>query len=193
MNKYAGLLMAAGSSQRFNGIKQLAPMADKTLLQHTCHTLCASSVDQVWVVLGAYREQLAPLLPANVSVVGSQHWQLGLGANISLGVSELTDDYTHILLTLADQVALTVADFNRLLALSAHHPQHIIAAKYAQVVGVPVIFPKACFTDLIQLTGDSGARKLLKETQIEMKEVEMERAAIDIDTPLDWQHWQKNV
>jgi molybdenum cofactor cytidylyltransferase len=56
----------------------------------------------------------------------------------------------------------------------------------------PVIFPRYCFTDLMSLKGDKGAKILLHKYKESLQEVLLPNAAIDIDTQKDLSNWHKN-
>jgi molybdenum cofactor cytidylyltransferase len=51
--------------------------------------------------------------------------------------------------------------------------------------GVPAIFPRSVFSDLVALRGDVGARVLLQRNPDRVVRVPMASAAIDLDTPED--------
>ena len=55
------------------------------------------------------------------------------------------------------------------------------ASSYANRQGVPAWFPRASFPDLLQLTGDSGARDLLKQART----IDLPGGDLDIDTADD--------
>jgi molybdenum cofactor cytidylyltransferase len=52
-------------------------------------------------------------------------------------------------------------------------------------VGVPAIFPRICFSELMQLRGDEGARAILERNAYRLVRVPMPNAAVDLDTPAD--------
>jgi molybdenum cofactor cytidylyltransferase len=61
----------------------------------------------------------------------------------------------------------------------------IAASVYDQRVGVPAIFPRVCFSELSELRGDQGARKILERNNYRLVRVPMSNASIDLDTPED--------
>ena len=63
---------------------------------------------------------------------------------------------------LADQVAVTADDLRRLHAAWRRHPVLIAAALYGGAPGLPAIFPRWAFTDLLDLRGDRDARLVLR-------------------------------
>ena len=179
--RIAGLLLAAGAGRRFGGRKQLALIGDKPLVRCTLEALAAVLAEQPYIVLGAYRADIRPIVEDIAQVIDHSNWQKGLGSSIAYGVNtiEARQRYDGILISLADQFRLTSDDFNRLI--ERFDGDRIVAAHYAHSIGVPAIFPSTVFEQLKQLDADHGAKKLLVEMQQEIVTVLMPMAKLDID------------
>jgi CTP:molybdopterin cytidylyltransferase MocA len=115
--RIAGLLLAAGAGRRFGGRKQLALIGDKPLVRCTLEALAAVLAEQPYIVLGAYRADIRPIVEDIAQVIDHSNWQKGLGSSIAYGVNtiEARQRYDGILISLADQFRLTSDDFNRLI------------------------------------------------------------------------------
>ncbi len=61
----------------------------------------------------------------------------------------------------------------------------IIAAEYSGTYGVPAFFRRLMFPALKSLPDDTGARRLLRDSAVEVVAFPLPEAAIDIDTPDD--------
>lgn len=180
------IVLAAGASSRFGSAKQLVRVAGRPLL----HTAVARAADvagtAVSVVLGARAAELAPLLTHSAaSVVINRSWREGIASSIRAGVARLPPSCTAVLLLLVDQAAVTGEDLKRLVSAWRRQPEHIVAARYGTTTGVPAIFPRSSFSDLLALRGDAGARALLQRNPDRVVRVPMPSAALDIDTPED--------
>nr|WP_242521702.1 nucleotidyltransferase family protein [Motiliproteus sp. SC1-56] len=177
--------MAAGAGARFGGRKQFALIGKQTLIERALEPLKPLFRKDLYCVLGAHREALRPLVEPHARVIDHPGWAQGLGASIGHGMRQLLarSPYDAVLIALADQVALERADFQRLL--EDFDNSRIVAARYAGKTGVPALFPAGNFGELAQLSGQEGARELLREKGREVIEVPMPRAEIDIDTPED--------
>ena len=90
-----------------------------------------------------------------------------------------------LLLLLADQVAVTADDLRRLYASWKRHPILIAAALYQGAPGLPAIFPRWAFTDLLSLRGERDPRIVLRRNIDRVVRVPMSNAGIDLDTPDD--------
>ena len=57
--------------------------------------------------------------------------------------------------------------------------------------GHPVIFPRKYFHSLTEITGDSGAREVLKKDKHSINYFSTNRRSyfLDLDTPEEWSSW----
>jgi molybdenum cofactor cytidylyltransferase len=180
------VVLAAGASTRFGSPKQLVRVAGRPLL-HTSVTRAAEVTgNALIVVLGAGASELAPLLKHSPgSIVVNQDWREGIASSIRVGVGRLPPTCAGVMLLLADQAAVSADDLKRLAGTWRKQPQYIAAALYEGVCGVPAIFPRSTFRELLQLRGDAGARVLLRRNIDRIVRVPMPSAALDVDTPED--------
>lgn len=180
------LVLAAGAASRFGSPKQLARIGGVMMLQKAVSQATEVAGHAVTVVLGAHAERIVPLLrqsPATVEI--NRHWQEGLASSLRLGISRLPAGCEGVLVTLADQVAISSFDLRRLVAAWRRQPEWLIAASYDGHTGVPAIFPAWCFADLGALRGDTGARAVLTRYADRCLRLPMPNAGVDIDTPED--------
>ena len=180
-------MLAAGKSKRFGGIKQLTDIGGQPMI---CHCLSRYRRGEKWlngisngyVVLGSNAALITRVLPDNVSKYVVDLWLNGMGYVLAQSIHNIAVDTSHVLIGLADQVAISQSMISQLLNESKKHQGHIIAAKYNGGVGAPVIFPKAYFSELSQLTGDKGAKVLLRQYSQKAISLSMPEAAFDVDT-----------
>jgi molybdenum cofactor cytidylyltransferase len=181
----AVVVLAAGASSRFGSPKQLARLRDATLL----HTVVARATDvaagNVTVVLGAHAEAIRPHIAGMpISVIVNRRWQEGLASSLRAGIESLPDDVAA-LIWLGDQVGVTAEDLRRLIAAWDGDRSRIAASSYGGTIGVPAIFPRSVFPELLALRGDRGAKGVLRHHPEKTTFVDMPNAATDIDTPTD--------
>ncbi|MBL4629910.1 MAG: nucleotidyltransferase family protein [Paraglaciecola sp.] len=181
------ILLAAGQSKRFGGIKQLTDIHGQAMV---CHCLAQYRQGDKWtdgivnghVMLGANAAVIIDVLPQYIDKHVLNTWQHGMGHTLAQSIQVIAGDTTHLLIGLADQVSITQKMIISMLGESKKHPQNIIAARYAGRVGVPCIFPRQYFSQLSQLTGDKGAKTLLSKYPEQVINMDMPEAAFDIDT-----------
>lgn len=184
--KIAILILAAGESKRMNGIKQLLPWKNTTLLGNAIEQAIQSKANAVYVVLGANANQITPTIAHyNIQTIENANWKNGLGNSIAAGVKEIKDnqgDYDAILITLADQPFLTADYYNLLIDNYVQNKAKIIASETNNSPSVPAIFDAVYFEKLSQLNQDQGAKKILLAAQNEMYLLRTDANLVDVDT-----------
>ena len=187
--KIGGLILAAGGSSRLGRPKQLVHFQGKTLIRNAAETLVDSSCDSIVVVLGAEIDgstsEIADL-PINICI--NHNWQTGMSSSIKAGLKELVKlegNLSAVVVTLCDQPHITTENIDQLVTEFQQANPRIVAAQYGETVGVPALFSKELFNDLLKLKGDKGARQLIRDHLPLVETIEIEKAAIDIDLPDD--------
>ncbi|MBK9528761.1 MAG: nucleotidyltransferase family protein [Acidobacteria bacterium] len=187
--KIGGLILAAGGSSRLGRPKQLVHFQGKTLIRNAAETLVDSSCDSIVVVLGAEIDgstsEIADL-PINICI--NHNWQTGMSSSIKAGLKELVKlegNLSAVVVTLCDQPHITTENIDQLVTEFQQANPRIVAAQYGETVGVPALFSKELFNDLLKLKGDKGARQLIRDNLPFVERIEIEKAAIDIDHPDD--------
>jgi molybdenum cofactor cytidylyltransferase len=188
------IILAAGASTRMGSPKQLLSYQGESLVNRTVKNAIASVCHPVILVLGANAEiilsQLDHVQKPNIKVVENPDWQLGMSSSIRCGIMVILDNYPHIeavVITVCDQPFLNTEIINNLVELSHYKNKPIIACEYADTLGSPVLFSSKYFSELINLTQDMGARKLIKIYKNDVFSISFPLGAIDIDTPQDYQ------
>ena len=196
------VVLAAGESSRFDGIKQLAMVqgdeqSETTLLQRTVKVVNALESTSVSVVLGANAQEILQNSSTieGVNYITCEQWPEGMSASIATGCKNIPSQSSHILIVLADQVALEQTHFNELIEQSRLHHTNIICSQFKTENGarnsVPAIFPVTLTPQLMSLTGDQGARKIINDSDMDVLSVLLPEAAIDIDTKEQLNDWRK--
>jgi molybdenum cofactor cytidylyltransferase len=186
--KVGGLLLAAGGSTRFGSAKQLAEFKGRTLIRRAAEAVCGSGCSIVVAVLGAAADESRhEISDLDLVTIENKDWPSGMSSSIRLGLSkliELEPQLGAVLITLMDQPkvnALYLAEFVSMFA-ELHPP--LIAAEYSGTTGVPALFSRALFDELLQLKGDQGARSIIR-ARSDVQTISLEEAAIDIDLVAD--------
>jgi CTP:molybdopterin cytidylyltransferase MocA len=180
------IVLAAGGSSRFQGIKQLVELEGKSLLKRTVETACNILDDRVKVVLGLKALKLKrELAGLNVEIIMNDAWQAGLSTSLQAGINALPDDCSGVLVIFCDQPLIREQQIQALIALWNRDRTRIIASAYAGIQGVPVIFPRKYFHEFSDLTGDSGAKSILNRHPDEIVPLPLPEAETDIDTQAD--------
>src|SRR5512137_782466 len=179
-------ILAAGAGTRFGAPKQLVRLRGESVLHELVASAGSIAGQSVTVVLGAHAREITPALRQRaVSTVVNRGWEEGLASSVRAAVHSAPPGSGALLLMLADQVAVTADDLRRLHASWRRHPVLIAAALYEGAPGLPAIFPRWAFSDLLDLRGERDPRTVLRRNIDRVVRVPMSNAGIDLDTPDD--------
>jgi molybdenum cofactor cytidylyltransferase len=194
------IVLAAGASARMGEPKQLLRYGGETLLRRAVQAARDSLCRPIVVVLGARAEALRAEVGGGVEVVVNQDWAEGLAASIRCGLRALeaitASTAAACVLTLCDQPFVTSAVINRLVIAYETSGGLLVASEYAvnnePTQGVPALFNRALFAELIDLRGAAGAKRVIKRHRAETAFVAVPEAAFDVDTPADYRSLTSN-
>jgi molybdenum cofactor cytidylyltransferase len=181
-------VLAAGTSNRFGGTKLVQRLRGKPLVQHALLAAQGACKGCVTLVVGHDEEAVvaaAAGLSDNV-VVNCEH-QLGIGTSIAAGTRACRDSADAVLIMLADQPLVTTAHLNELKDNWSGADDEIVTSSFEGVVSPPILFPKKAFDALCELSGDTGAKKILSSNEFHVRSIDFPPAGMDIDTPEDLQ------
>lgn len=179
-------ILAAGPSARFGRPKQRVRLESGLILHRAVANAARVAGHSVTVVLGAHAREVGPALRlSSASVVLNRDWTEGLASSIRAAVRSTPPGCEALLLVLADQVAVSGDDLQGLFAAWRRHPILIAAALHGGEPGLPAIFPRWAFTDLLELRGDRDAGQALRRNVDRVVRVPMPNAGFALDTPED--------
>ncbi len=185
----AAIILAAGGSSRLGKSKQLLSFRGKTLIRHVTDVATEANCSPVIVVAGNGADQIRrELTDTSAVVVANASWQSGVGSSVSCGVRWLIGNNEGIraaVLLVCDQPSVDQDVINRLIELYQLTRKPIIASIYNATIGVPALFEKSFFPDLMKLNGDEGAKKIILAHRDRVAEFEFPQGAFDIDTLAD--------
>ena len=191
--RVAAVVLAAGGSTRFGKSKQLAAFRGETLVRHIVAATVEAGCAPVVVVVGEDAAQITlELTGLAASIVMHPQWSIGLGSSIGVGIQRLIDSSAELdaaILLACDQPFVSAAALRQLIQLRLTSGKPIVASAYAATLGIPALFDRSCFPDLLQLKGDSGAKGIILSRQHDVAPFNFPAAAIDIDTPAHYQNF----
>jgi molybdenum cofactor cytidylyltransferase len=143
--------------------------------------------DHLIVVLGSSAYDCVPVIKdCEVDIVVNPFWESGLAGSIRIGVERAEEqDADSVLLLLADQPWLNSEVIRRFLDRMNGQTDVIISARYAGILGAPMMFGSDWFPQLKNLEGDQGARNLVSKEGGRVEVIDWSEGAIDLDTPED--------
>ena len=180
------VVLAAGAASRFGSCKQLAEYDGATLVRRAANTAAAACGDRTVLVVGHdWRAVSAACDPLRGFMVFNTDYADGLGTSIACATRAVQHVADAVIVMLADQPLISAEHLRALQSAWSGAADEIVATSYAGTVGVPALFGSACFSELLALSGDTGARRLITSGRFQLRRIAFEAAATDIDTPAD--------
>jgi molybdenum cofactor cytidylyltransferase len=165
MGGIAIAILAAGGSSRFNRDypKSLALLRGRSLLSYSLEAALHSTLTPVILVVGHCAQQIIPLVPSNVTVLYNAEWQRGISSSLQTALRSLETDRSinAICVGLADQPYIGAESYHR-LAKAYQEGASLAAATYQGARRNPVLLARSMWTEAMSLTGDEGAKQLMR-------------------------------
>jgi molybdenum cofactor cytidylyltransferase len=183
-----GILLAAGFSRRFGANKLLQPLTDGVPMALVAARHLRAALPTVLAVVNPSDLALAGLLnedgfPITVCLRAED----GMGVSLAWAVNH-TPQASAWIVALADMPSIRPETITQ-VADAIERPTALAAPVFRGQRGHPVGFGRAYFEQLIQLTGDEGARSILRDHAEQVRWLVCEDPGIiaDIDAPADLQ------
>ncbi|MES2523358.1 MAG: nucleotidyltransferase family protein [Gemmatimonadota bacterium] len=205
--RVGALVLAAGASERLGTPKQLLLGRDgRPLVSGVVHALREAGCEPIAVVVGAHAEDVTHALiedAAAVFLVAHRGWSEGMGSSIRAGIATISThglmaDIDAVLIAACDMPTADGAHFRALRGAAASTNGHMrVASAYTAqdgvtvTRGIPAVFPRADWPELLGLAGDRGAKALLERP--DTVTVPLVDGSFDLDTPEDVAAWRASL
>lgn len=179
MTKVLGLILAAGQSRRMGAENKLIkPWRGKALLRHCVDAALKSALSELLIVTGHQADEVKSILPSELLTIHNPLSEQGMATSLVAGIKQL-DDHAAMMVLLGDMPMVSSQNIDALIDVYANNndPEKIVIATCNGKWGNPVIFPPKYREELLQLSGDRGARNLLRENEQHLLLVEIGNAA----------------
>ena len=183
------ILLAAGSSARLGKPKQLLKFQGETLLRHQTKIALGASAS-VTVTLGSrieiVRKEVEDL---PVEIVENEDWESGMSSSIRVGLKKLLDDdrLKAAIVMVCDQPFVTKTLLEKIIAKFQETDSLIVACAYRNTFGVPALFHRRLFPELLALDAQAGAKHLIQKYAARAEAILFPEGAFDVDTPADYE------
>jgi molybdenum cofactor cytidylyltransferase len=185
----AAVILAAGLSRRMGQAKLLMLLDGRAIVRHAVEAVLSGGVDSVWVVSGPAVEGIAAALGGlDVQIVVNPAPEGGQAGSVRVGIGALPASADSALIALGDQPMLPPPIIPALLAARRTSDKPIVAPRYRDGQGNPVLFKREIFPELLRLDGDQGARPIIQKDPARVEWVDLDLAMPpDVDTPGDYE------
>ena len=183
--KTAGIVLAAGASQRMGQAKALLRGVEGGVLAvRQAARLRAGGCRPVAVVLGARAEEVRRELPENLAQVENPRWAQGRATSLQAAIRAFPRADGFLFLPV-DAVGVREATVRALLAAARKAPQVIWRPVYRGAKGNLLWIPPAAARDLRDLAADARVDEWARPRAHEL-EVDDPAVLRNINTPEEW-------
>ena len=183
------VILAAGGSTRLGPPKQLVAYRGRSLLRHAAEVAVGSLCRPIVVVLGAHAAKLeTEVHDLPVQVTENRLWAQGMATSLRCGVEVLDaaeKELGAVVIMLSDQPLVSVPAIDALVQAYRSGGKPIIASAYDGILGVPALFDRRLFPELLALEGEEGARRIIARHPRDVHGIPFPGGGLDIDTPQD--------
>ncbi len=184
------IVLAAGLSRRMGETNKLLVEIDgKAMAEYVVNAANASEAHNIQIVTGHEADKIETHFGDRVSgYIHNGKFASGLASSVKAGIAGMPQECDGALVLLGDMPLVTAAQINQLIEMfQMHKGEAIVLATHRGKRGNPVIWPKRYFGEIANLTGDEGARGLIKSHPDAVVEVEIgEASSTDYDVEEDF-------
>jgi len=178
------VVLAAGAGRRFGGGKMLAPIDGEPLIRVVASAY-AELCGRVTVVIPPDDRLRAALDGIAVDTVVNEHSSEGIASSIRAGVADCAS-HPAVMIALGDEPRVDRTLVMKVMRLWHESRAPVVVPLYNGEPGHPVLFDETVYPDLLQLTGDRGARGLIERMAARVLPVDAGGdRPLDIDSPED--------
>jgi molybdenum cofactor cytidylyltransferase len=203
--RIAGIILAAGGSERFGRPKQLLLWRGQPFIRAVVQTAFSARLDPVVVVVGAEAKLVTRAIDdLPVTIILNEEWPRGQSSSIQAGLLALEgtpaiSTRTGIIMPatkfvggavflLADQPQIPASVITALLELHSRELAPITAPLVLDERRAnPVLFDRDTFPDMKSLDGDVGGRILFSKYPVTYLPWHDKNLLLDVDNPEDYE------
>jgi molybdenum cofactor cytidylyltransferase len=194
------VILAAGKASRMGEPKALLSYNGHSFLLNTFNLAQSVHPTGIVTVLGHYFNQMSAHCNTHkIPFVLNEAYGNGMSSSIKCGLTYLLSHFPQvnmILILLADQPKINTEHISSLLHKVRSSKYLMVCTSYSATFGVPAVFKKEYFHELLELKGEKGAKNLIEKGVLDHENTVLcEDGRIDIDTPEDYKklHAEKEI
>ncbi len=183
------IILAAGESKRMGVPKQLLDIHGEKMLKKVIHEAMETDCFPITVVVGAHKAAIVPeLKDMPINITDNPHWKSGMASSIKMGLVGsylITKEIDAVLFLTADMPSIDAAYINQIIQTGEQNPdKQIVASDYGGKLGIPALFKKTFFEQILDLTGDQGAKNIIAQNLETVGSVPIGGKGQDLDTKI---------
>jgi len=185
-SQVAGIVLAAGGSERLGSPKQLLEWMGKPFIHNVAKNALEAGLKPLVVVAGAEHEELGKALEGlPIKLAINPDWEKGQALSMQVGLRALPPACEGVMFLLCDQPQVSPVMIRQILERFAQNRSAITAPRIQDMRGNPVLFSKEAFSSLQQVDGDQGGRAVFNQFKVDWLPWIDDRTSLDVDDAVD--------
>ena len=181
-SQVAGIVLAAGGSQRLGRPKQLLEWQGQPFIAKVVQNALAADLAPLIVVTGAESDRVsATLARLPVKIVHNPDWQEGQSTSLRTGVAALPRECQGVMLLVSDLPQVSPILIRSVMETFFTQQLPIAAPRIAGRRANPVLFARETFDLLKTIRGDRGGRAIFDQFPAAWADWVDERSRLDVD------------
>ncbi|HLP73592.1 MAG TPA: nucleotidyltransferase family protein [Bacteroidales bacterium] len=179
------IVLAAGESRRMGRMKMLLPFRGTTMLEHVIDNIFSAGLENITVVLGHKKEELAGLVDKKgVNYCVNNNYTEGMLSSVICGVNSLTGHYRFLMVFQGDQPLISPGTIGKMIDEAEETTKSILIPVHEGKRGHPLMVSRQLAGKIGFLDPAIGLRALTNENPEQILEVSVNDPGIlrDFDT-----------
>lgn len=185
MSGISAIILAAGESKRMGFPKMLLDFGGITMLEKVISNVKAASVDDIIVVLGAYRDEILKIAEyAGVKSCYNDIYMEGMLSSVQCGFRNIATATDAVLIFQGDQPLIPPEVTDSIINRYRNGDKGIVIPVYKNRRGHPLLVDRKYFGEIEKLDPGKGLRSLSEIFFEDVEEVSVDEPSIlrDFDT-----------
>ena len=185
------ILLAAGQSKRlFNQNKLIKNYKGKLLINHVVQSIIKSKIEKLIVVLGFEYLKVNKKINKNkkIKFVINRNYTRGISSSIKCGLKKISNKSDGFIIVQADMPKISKNILNKLYKEIKTNKKEIFVPIKNNKIGNPIGFKLSMINQLKKISGNRGAKFIIKRNKSKIKYIRTKSLGIfkDIDLNKDF-------
>jgi len=162
----SAILLAAGQSKRMIDENKLTKKLNGIpVINHSVNNILSSNIDELIVVLGYQKEIIQDIVEKNnkIKFTVNKNFIDGMSTSIKTGLDHLSDKSDAFFICLGDMPLVNKKIYNHLIKFRSDND--LVIPIYKNQQANPILFSKNMKKNIMGITGDFGAKKILNQNK----------------------------
>ena len=185
------ILLAAGQSKRLvNQNKLIKKYKKKPLINHVVQSIIKSKIEKLIIVLGFEYLKVKKKVNKNkkIQFVINHNYKKGISSSIKCGLKKISNKNYGFIIVQADMPKISKNIFNKLHTEIKTNKKEIFVPIKNNKIGNPIGFKISMINKLKKISGNRGAKFIIKRNKSKIKYIKTQSMGIfkDIDLIKDF-------